>query len=465
MRKIRDWFAFKGFAVVLSLTVAAIATQAQQPAADRLTGAAAEPASRDAHPTSATQGGHTYVVKPQSKNSTAEFVNGDQQPIGFTGYIKDAESGLYYANARYYDPRVGRFLTQDPAKGSPMQPPSLHRYLYAYANPATYTDSTGRQVDIEDPSVAAMALGWNDEQYADAVQVDIAAREVSSGSFLGASKQVVSGVADFGKWGARLLGKTLFDIGDAKDIVDPVVRVIGATADAIKAGPVGLAEYEAHKSVESHALIEQDRTIEAGEMYGSEVAMAIGGVAASAKLGSLFEGTAGRGTMASIAVEGASGETLLKPADAVLSSDVASAGSTIGNSGSKAAARPAPRQSEIDVGTSLPQGAREQVSFRGGVEVPYGTARSVRPDWCVGSACSVEVKNYNIATNKQGLIRNVSQQAVRRQQELPPGMTQQVVIDIRGQSVDLQQEIAIRRGIAQQSNGAIAPGDITFKRK
>lgn len=74
----------------------------------------------------------------------AELLNTDQQAIGFTGYVKDTESGLYYANARYYDPRVARFITNDPEEGNPMQPPSLHRYLYAYANPTVYVDPTGR---------------------------------------------------------------------------------------------------------------------------------------------------------------------------------------------------------------------------------------------------------------------------------------------------------------------------------
>ncbi|MCS4511928.1 hypothetical protein NBM50_17190, partial [Xylophilus ampelinus] len=70
--------------------------------------------------------------------------------------------------------------------------------------------------------------------------------------------------------------------------------------------------------------------------------------------------------------------------------------------------RPTPRQSEIDVGLDLPPGARPQVSYKNGQEVPYGTSGSVRPDYCLGNVCSVEVKNYNIATNSNGLIKNVS---------------------------------------------------------
>ena len=64
-------------------------------------------------------------------------------PFGFTGHERDPETGLYYAKARYYDPELGLFLTEDPVEGRPDTPPSLHRYLYAYQNPTVYTDPTG----------------------------------------------------------------------------------------------------------------------------------------------------------------------------------------------------------------------------------------------------------------------------------------------------------------------------------
>ncbi|MDR7378434.1 filamentous hemagglutinin [Rhodoferax ferrireducens] len=127
-------------------------------------------------------------------------------------------------------------------------------------------------------------------------------------------------------------------------------------------------------------------------------------------------------------------------------------------------ARPTPKQSEIDVGADLPIGARAQISYKNGREVNYGTAGSVRPDWCIGTVCSVEVKNYNINTNSSGLVSNVAEQSVQRAQNLPQGMTQTVVIDVRGQTVTAQQELTIRQAIVQKSNGAISPSDITFKR-
>ncbi len=64
----------------------------------------------------------------------------------FTGYQFDEATGLYYAKARFYDPELGRFLTSDPVAGGIFEPPSLHPYLYAYANPTVYVDPDGRCV-------------------------------------------------------------------------------------------------------------------------------------------------------------------------------------------------------------------------------------------------------------------------------------------------------------------------------
>lgn len=61
----------------------------------------------------------------------------------FTGKEWDEETGLFYFGARFYDPEIGRFITQDPYLGEINTPPSLHRYLYAYANPLRFIDLEG----------------------------------------------------------------------------------------------------------------------------------------------------------------------------------------------------------------------------------------------------------------------------------------------------------------------------------
>ena len=67
-------------------------------------------------------------------------VNLSKNRFGFTGYLWDNETELYYANARFYDPELGRFISQDSYLGEADDPPSLHRYFYANANPGRFSD-------------------------------------------------------------------------------------------------------------------------------------------------------------------------------------------------------------------------------------------------------------------------------------------------------------------------------------
>ena len=118
----------------------------------------------------------------------------------------------------------------------------------------------------------------------------------------------------------------------------------------------------------------------------------------------------------------------------------------------------------MDVGTDLGAGYTPQVSYLNGKQVPYGTPGSVRPDFVsTDGAASFEVKNYNVATNSNGLVNNVAQQAIQRANNLPAGMEQQVVIDVRGQTVTEAQKNSIVQGIVQKSNGIISPTEIQFK--
>jgi hypothetical protein len=126
--------------------------------------------------------------------------------------------------------------------------------------------------------------------------------------------------------------------------------------------------------------------------------------------------------------------------------------------------RPSWRASESDVGVDLGPDIRPQVSYLNGKEVPLYTPGSVRPDFVTpDGAASFEVKNYNITNNSGGLIRSVSQQAIQRQANLPTGMVQNIIIDIRGQVVTDAQKNDIISGIVNGSNHIIDPGDIDFK--
>ena len=61
---------------------------------------------------------------------------------GWLNQIADADTGLTYLNARYYDPALGRFLSPDPLL-NPGDPRTLDPYRYADNNPVVYLDETG----------------------------------------------------------------------------------------------------------------------------------------------------------------------------------------------------------------------------------------------------------------------------------------------------------------------------------
>jgi len=63
--------------------------------------------------------------------------------LKYTGQQKDAATGLYYLFRRFYDPEIGRFLSQDPILGHLTVPQSLARYTYAVNNPLRYVDPAG----------------------------------------------------------------------------------------------------------------------------------------------------------------------------------------------------------------------------------------------------------------------------------------------------------------------------------
>ncbi len=128
--------------------------------------------------------------------------------------------------------------------------------------------------------------------------------------------------------------------------------------------------------------------------------------------------------------------------------------------------RPTWRQSEIDVTAPLEQqGFRTQVSFKDGVEVPYGTKGSTRPE-AYTEGLSVEVKNYNVESSqgRSNLVRNVSKQAQHRAQNLPANTAQQVNIDVRGQNVTRTQLNQTIERIIEKSNGALRAEDINILR-
>ena len=61
----------------------------------------------------------------------------------FAGEQYDSNLSDYYLRARYYDTSSGRFTRRDTYEGSLDDPLTLHKYIYANANPVSFIDPTG----------------------------------------------------------------------------------------------------------------------------------------------------------------------------------------------------------------------------------------------------------------------------------------------------------------------------------
>ncbi len=69
---------------------------------------------------------------------------GEINPFRYRGYYYDTESRLYYLITRYYDPRLGVFLTRDSTEYlEPEEVGGVDLYAYCYNNPVMYSDPNG----------------------------------------------------------------------------------------------------------------------------------------------------------------------------------------------------------------------------------------------------------------------------------------------------------------------------------
>jgi RHS repeat-associated protein len=88
-------------------------------------------------------GAVTATYRTEEFGTVTATTGNSTQPFGFTGEPRDA-TGLSYLRSRYYDPTLGRFVSQDPSSGLAAMPASMNRYVYANNNPTTLVDRSGR---------------------------------------------------------------------------------------------------------------------------------------------------------------------------------------------------------------------------------------------------------------------------------------------------------------------------------
>jgi RHS repeat-associated protein len=115
----------------------------------------------------------------------------------FAGEQYDSALGLYYNRARYLDTNTGRFWSMDTFESNDWEPASLHRYLYAGANPVDRVDPSGNDFDLGSIAIGAAVSGTIDAISAINAHQTLAgvAKSFVIGSVKGAAFFLAGGIA------------------------------------------------------------------------------------------------------------------------------------------------------------------------------------------------------------------------------------------------------------------------------
>jgi RHS repeat-associated protein len=79
------------------------------------------------------------VVEQESYDSFGSSVGSARTRYGYTGRERDPDTGLLYYRARWYDPQVGRFISEDPIELSG----GINQFAYVSNNPQNKKDPSG----------------------------------------------------------------------------------------------------------------------------------------------------------------------------------------------------------------------------------------------------------------------------------------------------------------------------------
>ncbi len=111
--------------------------------------------------------GEELYVDGTNRTTNLKYGASDSIRQKFTGYQKDEETNLDFAEARYYDSQYGRFTAIDPLLSSANLtiPQSFNRFVYCRNNPFKYIDRSGEYpTEIHNDIVKRAFPGLSDTQ-------------------------------------------------------------------------------------------------------------------------------------------------------------------------------------------------------------------------------------------------------------------------------------------------------------
>ncbi len=116
----------------------------------------------------------------------------------FTDHEKDFTIGIYYAQARYYDQRLGRFISCDPVGPQLENPQSLNAYHYCLNNPIRYIDPEGEEAEVKTKKIKSKknkgkkSKGRKSQKTRTLIKVSVSLRDESSSNRSQADKEKIA---------------------------------------------------------------------------------------------------------------------------------------------------------------------------------------------------------------------------------------------------------------------------------
>ena len=140
-------------------------------------------------------------------------------PFRYSGEYLDSETGNYYLRARYYDPSIQRFITEDSYKGVINNPYSLNSYSYCWNDPVNSIDPGGKDpysLYLMLTEYSQTIMSSPDSQ----IDLQLIADDVAQGDYLAATLDVVGlltpGASGYGKTAPKIRG-FISDVGTKID--------------------------------------------------------------------------------------------------------------------------------------------------------------------------------------------------------------------------------------------------------
>jgi RHS repeat-associated protein len=185
--------------------------------------------------------------EPYGSQLTPAVTNGP----GYTGHVQDAATGLVYAQQRYYDAQIGRFLSMDPVTVNSGTGANFNRYWYGDNNPYTFMDPTGTCTGsrIRSDNGLCISSGGNTTETYGARQSE--GRSTAGGTILDTITAPWGGWDDFKSavrctWECQMPGDGSLEANLAALPFIPIVGIETATARVTVAAERGISVLGRH---------------------------------------------------------------------------------------------------------------------------------------------------------------------------------------------------------------------------